>query len=33
MESLTERAGSRGDLCAILPGHTVMQTRLQGLGY
>jgi cobyrinic acid a,c-diamide synthase len=33
LESLTDKAGQRGELLGVLPGHAVMQTRLQGLGY
>ncbi|MFA5983978.1 MAG: cobyrinate a,c-diamide synthase [Methylococcaceae bacterium] len=33
LESLTNKAGERGDMVGIIPGHGVMQKRLQGLGY
>lgn len=33
LESLTDKAGKRGTMTGILPGHAVMQARLQGLGY
>ncbi|MFA6161937.1 MAG: cobyrinate a,c-diamide synthase [Methylobacter sp.] len=33
LESLTDKAGNRGDMAGLLPGHAVMQTRLKGLGY
>ena len=33
LESLTDKAGKRGAMTGILPGHGVMQARLQGLGY
>lgn len=33
LESLTDKAGKRGAMTGIMPGHAVMQARLQGLGY
>ena len=33
LESLTDKAGNRGDMVGLLPGHAVMQNRLKGLGY
>jgi len=33
LESLTDKAGKRGEMVGLLPGHAVMQTRLKGLGY
>lgn len=33
LESLADKAGKRGAMTGILPGHAVMQARLQGLGY
>lgn len=33
LESLTDKAGNRGDMAGIVPGHARMQTRLTGLGY
>lgn len=33
LESLTDKAGKRGTMTGLLPGHAVMQARLQGLGY
>ena len=33
LESLTDKAGVRGDMAGLLPGHAVLQNRLQGLGY
>jgi len=33
LESLTDKAGNRGEMVGLLPGHAVMQTRLKGLGY
>ena len=33
MESLTDQHGKKADMTGILPGHAVMQHRLQGLGY
>ncbi len=33
LESLTDKAGKRGMMTGIFPGHAVMQARLQGLGY
>jgi cobyrinic acid a,c-diamide synthase len=33
LESLTDKNGERGDMVGLLPGHAVMQHRLQGLGY
>jgi cobyrinic acid a,c-diamide synthase len=33
LESLTDKAGNRGDMVGLLPGHAVMQPRLKGLGY
>ena len=33
LESLTDKTGVRGDMVGLLPGHAVMQNRLQGLGY
>lgn len=33
LESLTDKAGQRAAMAGILPGHAVMQARLQGLGY
>ena len=33
LQSLTDQHGSKADMTGILPGHAVMQPRLQGLGY
>ncbi|KAF3997269.1 cobyrinate a,c-diamide synthase [Glaciimonas immobilis] len=33
MESLTDVAGQRASMAGLLPGHAIMQKRLQGLGY
>ncbi len=33
LESLTDKAGLRGDMVGLLPGHAVMQNRLKGLGF
>ncbi|MEQ1544019.1 cobyrinate a,c-diamide synthase [Methyloglobulus sp.] len=33
LESITNKAGERGAMPGIIPGHAVMQNRLQGLGY
>ena len=33
LESITNKAGERGEMLGIMPGHAVMQNRLQGLGY
>ena len=33
LESLTDKAGNRGDMVGLLPGNACMQTRLTGLGY
>lgn len=33
LESLTDKAGQRAAMAGLLPGHAVMQARLQGLGY
>ena len=33
LESIIDKSGLRGDMVALLPGHAVMQNRLQGLGY
>ncbi|POZ51478.1 cobyrinate a,c-diamide synthase [Methylovulum psychrotolerans] len=33
LESLTNKAGEVGAMVGLLPGHAVMQNRLQGLGY
>lgn len=33
LESLTDKAGQRGEMSGCLAGHAVMQGRLQGLGY
>lgn len=33
LESLTDKAGLRGEMVGLLPGHAVMQNRLKGLGY
>lgn len=33
LESLTDKTGARGAMAGLLPGHAVMQPRLQGLGY
>jgi cobyrinic acid a,c-diamide synthase len=33
LESMTDREGKRAVLAGILPGHAMMHTRLQGLGY
>lgn len=33
LESLTDKSGKRAAMTGILPGHAVMQARLQGLGY
>jgi len=33
LESLTDKAGQRAAMSGLLPGHAVMQARLQGLGY
>lgn len=32
LESITDKAGNRGDMVGLLPGHAVMQNRLKGLG-
>jgi cobyrinic acid a,c-diamide synthase len=33
LESITDKAGNRGQMAGILSGHAFMQDRLQGLGY
>ena len=33
LESLTDKNGNRAAMVGLLPGHAVMQSRLQGLGY
>ena len=33
LESLTDKNGQRGAMTGLLPGHAMMQARLQGLGY
>lgn len=33
LESLTDKAGKRAAMTGLLPGHAVMQARMQGLGY
>ncbi len=33
LEAITDKAGLRADMVGLLPGHAVMQNRLQGLGY
>ena len=33
LESIVDKAGNRGKMVGLLPGHAVMQTRLKGLGY
>jgi cobyrinic acid a,c-diamide synthase len=33
LESLTNKTGKQGAMVGILPGHSVMQGRIQGLGY
>lgn len=33
LESLTDKSGQRAAMTGLLPGHAVMQPRLQGLGY
>ncbi len=33
LESLTDKAGNRGEMVGLLPGHAIMQTRLKGLGF
>lgn len=33
LQSLTDQAGQRASMAGLLPGHAVMQPRLQGLGY
>ena len=33
LESITDKTGLRADMVGLLPGHAVMQNRLQGLGY
>ena len=33
LESITNKAGERGAMLGIIPGHAIMQNRLQGLGY
>jgi cobyrinic acid a,c-diamide synthase len=33
LESLTDKTGEQGAMTGILPGHAVMQRRIQGLGY
>ena len=33
LESLTDKNGQRAAMTGLLPGHAVMQTRIQGLGY
>ena len=33
LESILDKAGNRGEMVGLLPGHAVMQPRLKGLGY
>ncbi len=33
LESLTDKAGNRGEMVGLLPGHAIMQNQLKGLGY
>jgi cobyrinic acid a,c-diamide synthase len=33
LEAIVDKAGNRGNMVGLLPGHAVMQTRLKGLGY
>jgi len=33
LESLTDAGGNRGEMVGLLPGHGIIQSRLQGLGY
>ncbi|MGZ4954729.1 MAG: cobyrinate a,c-diamide synthase [Methylobacter sp.] len=33
LESIVDKAGNRGNMTGLLPGHAVMQNRLTGLGY
>ncbi len=33
LESIQDKAGNRGDMVGLLPGHAIMQNRLKGLGY
>lgn len=33
LDSLTDKTGARAQMAGLLPGHAVMQERLQGLGY
>lgn len=33
LESLTDKAGKRGEMVGLLSGHAIMQSRLTGLGY
>jgi cobyrinic acid a,c-diamide synthase len=33
LESITDKAGNRGEMVGLLPGHAVMQNRLKGLGF
>lgn len=33
LESIQDKAGNRGEMVGLLPGHAVMQARLKGLGY
>ncbi|MGZ5052571.1 MAG: cobyrinate a,c-diamide synthase [Methylobacter sp.] len=33
LESLQDKAGNRGEMVGLLPGHAVMQSRLKALGY
>ncbi|MDO9046170.1 MAG: cobyrinate a,c-diamide synthase [Methylobacter sp.] len=33
LETIVDKAGLRGEMVGLLPGHAVMQTRLKGLGY
>jgi cobyrinic acid a,c-diamide synthase len=33
LESISDKAGFRGEMVSLLPGHAVMQNRLKGLGY
>ncbi|MCX7093004.1 MAG: hydrogenobyrinic/cobyrinic acid a,c-diamide synthase [Methylobacter sp.] len=32
LESITDKAGNRGDMAGLLPGHAVMENKLKGLG-
>lgn len=33
LESIVDKAGNRGEMVGLLPGHAIMQNRLKGLGY